>query len=116
MKSWQMFRRRSDLPDAAVQIAARARLSVAIGVKFYTRGPAPARYRAISMFILINATAHALCPTHVQLIRISTQLAKIYVPFTPALTACVLSRCRQKIPAIAVKLKSLLLFRLWYIL
>ena len=105
MKSLQMFRRRSDLPDAAVQIAALARLTLAIGAKFYTRGPAPARYRAISMFILINATAHALFPTHVQLTTISTQPAMIYVPFAPALTACVLSCCRQKILASVVKPK-----------
>ena len=105
MKSLQMFRRRSDLPDAAVQIAALARLPLAIGAKFYTRGPAPARYRAISTFILFNATAHALFPTHVQLITISTKLAMTYVPFTPALTACVLSCYRQNIRAMAVKLK-----------
>ena len=105
MKSWQMFRCRSELPDAAVQIAARVRSTLAIGAKLYTRGPAPARYRAILMFILINATAHALFPTHVQLITISTKLAMTYVPFTPALTACVLSCYRQKILAMAVKLK-----------
>ena len=103
MNSWQMFRRRSDLHDAAVQIAARARLTLAIGVKFYTRGAAPARYRAISMFILINATAHALFPTRALIPH--THSAMIYVPFTSALTACVLSCCQQKIYAIAVKLK-----------
>ena len=103
MKSWQMFRRRSDLPDAAVQIAARLRLTLAIEAKFYTRRPAPARYRAISMLILINATADALFPTHVQLTTISTQLAMIYVSFALALTACVLSWCRQKIIASVFK-------------
>ena len=37
--------------------------------------------------------------------NISKQVAMIYVPFTPALTACVLSCYWQKILAIAVKLK-----------